>query len=137
MIELGFPQFLVTNTSIAALLSEDGRHRIFPGVIPQKQGGKVQMPCVVYMVTSETKSRTYCGTIALTEILFSVDCYHKTLLGARALNKMVRDMLLDYRGMMGDVRVRDISLFSSVVITDMDPGLMRVADVYSVWYEEE
>jgi hypothetical protein len=135
MIEKALVDYLGSIPEITALISEDGDVRIFPLIIPQKRI-KAQMPCIVYSLTNESRSKTYCGTTGTIEVTIGIDCYAPKLSVARNLNVQLRRALLDYRGAMGDALVKDVTLNSSMSLADTEPGLMRVADIYSIWYRE-
>jgi len=135
MIEAALASFLREDAAVAALLTVGEHSRIFPLVIPQKIAGRPQVPCLVYAVTGENRNKTFCGTIGLSEIIVALDSYASTVLAARNLSNVVRAALLDYRGAMGSFNVKDVSLISSIVLPDMDPGLFRVSDTVSIWCE--
>lgn len=138
MIEEALKSHLTADTAVAALVVVGDYGRIFPMVIPQKApNGQVQMPCLVYAVVAEAHDKLYCGTSKLAQCTVSVDAYAKTMKGAREMSAAARTALIDYRGMMGSVAVRDVSLVSSTTLVDMEPGLYRVADTFTIWYEEE
>lgn len=137
MIEAGLFAFLSADSGVLSLVGDGQRARIFPMVIPQKMKAVDQVPCVVYQVTQEDRQKVYCGTQKLVSITVTLDCYAMTLIGARQLSEAVRAVLVDYRGLMGDVVVRDVTLSGGLTLYDMEPGLMRVMDTYTIWFEEE
>lgn len=137
MIEKALFDFLTADTTFLSLVSSGSHVRIYPLVIPQKTGVRAQMPCVVYAVTADSRQKTYCGTSKLVEVSVSIDCYGSTMKQARDLATELRSLLLDYRGFMGSTYVSDVSLINSISLPDMEPGLYRVSDTYSVWYKEE
>lgn len=135
--EEGLVAFLSADTAVLSLVGQGDWVRIFPQIVPQKESALKQVPCLVYTTSAETRSRSFCGTNNLVLTSLELDCYAITLLGARALSSAVRAVLVDHRGTMGDVKVRDVSLESSTTLHDVDPGLFRVVDTYNVWIEEE
>lgn len=137
ILEAGLVQFLSNDAGIAALVVKNAWVRIFPLIIPQKMKAVDQLPCTVYQVTLEDRHKTFCGTQKLVMATVQFDHYALTLIGARILSKAFRDALLDYRGLMGDVVVRDVTQAGGLPLYDMEPGLMRVMDTYNIWYEEE
>jgi hypothetical protein len=58
------------------------------------------------------------------------------MLEASELADAVRAALLGYRGLMGGVQVRDVSLDSETTLDDIEPGLYRVAQFWLIWHEE-
>lgn len=137
MLEEALFAYLSADTTLLALVGQGSLVRVFPHVIPQKRPAVEQMPCVVYSVTGEVRGRTLCGVDGLVQATVQIDCHGKTLRSAREVSAAVRPLMVDYRGAMGDLVVRDVSLDTSVTLNDMEPGLMRVLDSYTVWYEEE
>lgn len=137
MIEEGLVLHLSQDAGVSAIVVEGSHKRIYPIVIPQKTAGRSQLPCIVYSVTGENRTKTYCGTVKVIESIIAIDCYAKSLVEARRLSIAVRRAILDFRGVMGNVRVRDVTLTNSMTLNDMEPGLMRVADSYSIWHEQE
>lgn len=135
MIEKALPAFLGSDAAIQGLVKEGSIVRIFPLIIPQKRPAKDQMPCIVYTISGEQRQKTYCGTSPLIQVLFSLDLYALTAIQARELSTVVRNRLLDYRGPMGELLVSDVTLDNSMTQYDMEPGLMRVIDMYSMWYQ--
>lgn len=136
-LEAGLVSFLSAQTAVTALIAQGGRVRVFPMVIPQKTKAVDQVPCVVYQVTLEERQKTFCGTQNLVMATVTLDLYALTLVQARQLSEAVRAAMVDYRGLMGDVPVRDVTLAGALALYDMEPGLMRVMDTYNIWYEEE
>lgn len=133
-------ELLVSDTALLSLLGEDGIVRIFPMIVPQKRAVLKQMPCIVYTVTGEDRTKTYCGTVPMTRAAVQFDSYGVTLMGADGafeVSAALRRQLLDYRGQVGGVTISDVELTNSLTAYDMEPGLMRVVDLYSIWYTED
>lgn len=137
MIERELVAFLSSDTTVQSLVGETDRTRIFPHVIPQKDRVNKQVPCIVYAVISEDRQKTYCGTSKLVSVGVQLDMYAISLLAARDLSNAVRAAMVDFRGLMGGVVVRDVTLTSGLTLYDMEPGLMRVVDTYTIWCEQE
>jgi hypothetical protein len=138
MIEVGLVYFLRNGSYVPPFVGSGNNARIHPLVLPQKvPGGDIRVPALVYTLTADNEGRSYCGTDTLVENIVVIDCYAPTLLEARKLSKALRKEIVDYRGLMGAVNVRDVSLRGSLTLPDIDPGLMRVADTFSIWYEQE
>ena len=137
ILERGLVIHLSSPTEIIAIIGQGDRVRLFPMVIPQKGPAIDQYPCVVYQVTQEERQKTFCGTQKLVSATVQLDLYALTLAQARQLSAVTRAALIDFRGMMGDVVVRDVTLTGGLTLYDMEPGLMRVMDTYTIWFEEE
>lgn len=138
MIESALFTELRNDTQVGSLVGAATLARIYPSFIPQQTpGGDPQYPAVVYSVLAEQHDKLYCGTSRLVKATVSIDSYAPTVVAARELSNAIRSLMIDYRGQMGGTLVvRDVSLESSIVLIDMEPGLFRVNDVYSIWYEE-
>ncbi len=137
ILETGLVQHLAADTAVLSLVGQGSRVRIFPMIIPQKAKAVDQVPCAVYQVTQEERQKVYCGTQKLISVTLQMDSYAIDLGTARQLSAAIRSALLDFRGFMGDVLVRDVTLVGGLTLYDMEPGLMRVMDTYIIWYEEE
>jgi hypothetical protein len=140
MIEDALVTHLNNDTGVMSLVSAPGARfvRVFPLAIPQKTKTTEQLPCLVYAVVGETRNKTYCGTSKLVMATLSLDSYAMKLSQARQLSSAVRAAIIDFRGVMGGkVRVRDVTHEATLTLLDMEPGVMRVADTYTLWYEEE
>lgn len=136
-LEEGLVSFLISQTGVTSLVAQENRVRIFPLFIPQRTRLVDQMPCVVYQINGEERQKVYCGTESLVMATVQLDCYALTLQLARSVSNAIRSVLKDYRGLMGDVVVRDVTLTGGLALPDMEPGLMRVVDTYTIWFEEE
>lgn len=138
ILEIGLRLHLIADNGVAEMLVETGYERIFAMVIPQKDiKNRAKMPCAVYSIIGEERSRTYCGTIKLLTATVAIDSYSKDIKEARGLSALVKKAMIDFKGMMGDIEVRDVSLVSSIGLVDMEPGVYRVSDTFNVWYVEE
>lgn len=129
MIEQGLHAYLASVPAVAALLSADGITRIFPLLIPQQ----ALTPCVVYQLTSTTRTQTYCGTIALHRSVVQLDSYARTYPEAVAVANALYDALIDYKGMMGAVEVRDCVQEAESDFSDLEPGLYRRYQSWGIW----
>lgn len=129
MIEQGLHAYLASVTAVRALLTANGITRIFPLVIPQ---GSSQ-PCVVYQLTSTTDTQTFCGTIALGRCVVQLDSYARTYPQAVAVAAALYDALIDYKGMMGSVDVRNCVREAESDFEDPEPGLYRRYQSWGIW----
>jgi hypothetical protein len=135
MLEKSLVPFLASHTDVVSLIGSGSILRVYPLIIPQKQPAKDQMPCIVYTISGEQRQKNYCGTSPLVQLMFSLDYYATTALKARELANAVRNVLVDYRGPMGEFLVSDVTLENSMTQYDMEPGLLRVIDMFSMWYQ--
>lgn len=140
MIEKALYNKLRLNGGVAALAST----RIFPLVIPQKVYSEVtKMPCVVYQFEGKDRQATFSGTGSLIAGSVQVDCYATTYLLSKQLADAVRAALLDQSGLwttndspQAVYTVQKIFIDREIDLDDPEPGLYRVSQQYSVWYDE-
>lgn len=129
MIEQGLHAYLASVPAVSALLKADGITRIFPLLIPQQ----ALTPCVVYQLTSSTDTQTFCGTIALHRCVVQLDSYARTYPEAVAVARALYDALIDYRGMMGAIEVRNCVREAESDYEDPEPGLYRRYQSWGIW----
>jgi hypothetical protein len=136
-LHVGLRNELIAATTTAAYLA-GVPDRVYPLVIPQKvPGGAAQVPCVVYAYQSIDRQTTYCGVSGLARATMMLDCYATTYDEARDLAAAVFAVLTDFRGMLGGVTaVRTATLETELDLEDPEPGLYRVMQTWTIWYEE-
>lgn len=139
MISKALFSHLSNDPVVGPLVANGNAYRIFPHHIPQQAGGGLpRVPCIVYGIAGQVRTKTYCGTSRLIQSSISIDNYATTMAGAEDLSAAVRDSLIDFRGLMGNqLRVRDVSLEGSLSLDDMEPGLFRVSQTFEFWHVEE
>lgn len=126
-------EFLRNQPAVAALAGD----RIYPEMIPQaSQSEARKLPCIVYTTTAEARTATYCGTDRLLSAAVQIDLYTPHYDRTRELRAAVRLALRDFRGMMGDTRVRLTRLDSSGGLVEPEPGLFRRSQDWTFWYVE-
>lgn len=140
MLHIGLEQELATNTNTAAYLAGVGSapNRIYPIVIPQKvPRGSPVMPCVTYETRAVARQVTYCGVSGLIRTTLQLDCYAVDYNTAKEVAQAVREVLSDFRGMLGGtVSVRTASLETEFDVQDFEPGLYRVSQSWAIWHVE-
>lgn len=131
---------LAENSAVQLFVSPGGGRpdRIFPLVIPQKvPGGALQIPAVVYNITSVERQVTYCGTSNLSQSDVQIDCYCETYDAVKELASAVRACLLDFHGVMGNTTFTvAASLDNEFDGHDFEPGLYRVTQLWTFWNKE-
>lgn len=130
MIEQGFFAYLSGIAGVQAIVKAGTLTRLYPLVIPQNG----HTPCGVYQLSSVQRGRTYCATDTLVYSTMQLDSYGRTYADAVALAAAFRVALLDYRGMMGAVRVRDTSLLNESDFEEPEPGLYRRYQSWGIWH---
>lgn len=123
----------------APAVSEKVGTKVHPIVIPQQVlSGAVRVPAVVYSISGVERAVSYCHTIGLIRTGMTIDCYAARYDDARALASAVREALVDYRGPMGTppVPVRTANIETEFDLLDIEPGLYRISQQWSIWHEE-
>jgi len=138
MLHKGLVAELASNTIVAGFLVDGSVTRVFPHVIPQKiPHGARQVPAVVFSTVSVDRQVTYCGTSGLKRSTLRLDCYDVTFDGVKDLAKAVEDVLLDFRGMLGDIAdVRHAALETEFDLQEFEPGLYRVSQSWVFWHAD-
>lgn len=139
-LSLSLIELLSSDTQLLSLIGEGDVARIFPLIIPQKRAVQRQLPCIVYTLTGEDRAKTYCATLPLVRAEMQFDSYGMTLDGAGGatdVSSALQGALLDFRGHVGNITIADVALNGRMTAVDMEPGLMRVVDMYSIWYTED
>ena len=133
-IETALFEYLSAQTEVQAVLGEAAKLRFWPLVVPQKQS----LPGVVYRFDNTARGRTYCATDRVVRTRVQLDSYAKNYLETVQLAAVLRLVLVDFRGMMGSVRVKDVAIDpnSDRDLEDPDPGLYRRWQDYLIWHVE-
>lgn len=137
MLHVALEQELITNTHTATYLAGTP-NRVYPLIIPQKiPRGAAQVPCVVYEISAVARQVTYCGVSGLARTSILLDCYAEDYHTAKQLAQAVRETLSDYQGMLGGtVSVRNMALETELDLHDIEPGLYRVSQSWTIWHVE-
>lgn len=107
-------------------------------VVPQATPTNKHMPCLVFNRGSVLRDVRFCETDRAIRSTVSLDCYAVRYCDARALAILVRESLIDFRGLLGDVlQVSAASLVNETDLVDIEPGLFRVAQSWNIWHVEE
>ena len=118
--------------------------RIYPLVIPQTVYSEAtKQPCIVYSVDGKVRQVRFSGTDTLVTGSFTVDSYARSYQAVQALAAAVRTALVDQSGTWTDsdspqdsVSVQKVFIESEFDLMDEDPGLYRVSQQYTIWYDE-
>lgn len=120
-------ELLHEDAAVEAVVGE----RIFPGM----QKGKVY-PSVVYALVSTLRSSTYCGDTRLVAGSFQLDVYARVYSEMVGAADVVRERMLDFKGVVAGTRIRHCTLTTEYDAVDSDPGLFRRTQQWDVWYED-
>lgn len=134
MIEDGFKIYLTdTDTGSAALaVAEMIKGEIYGGIAP----AFAKLPRLVYSEIGYQNTQSLCRSDKTVRKNYLFDCYAKTKRESRLLATALREAMVDYRGFMGDTKVKTITLDSELDLLDPDPGLFRVEQSYVIWLVE-
>jgi hypothetical protein len=132
MIQEALYAHLAADASVAALAGT----RIYPLMIPQHVYNEAsKLACVVYQRTGMDLPINTCGAEALAGTSMRIDAYARSYGVAAQLAAAVRDALVNFTGPMGTVHVSRVNLESELDLLDIEPGLYRVSQTYSIWHE--
>ncbi len=127
MIEEGLTSHITDDAGLSAMIAG----RVFAVLAPQG----VRTPYVVFNKLSDVQRGTYCASDGITMAVFQFDSYAKTYKEVKLLAKALKTALVDFHGLMGDTRVKTISLENETDLNDPDPGLLRVLTTLIIWHE--
>jgi hypothetical protein len=130
VIEQAVATILTNTAGVTAVVGA----RVHPLIIPQNERGQGSQPCLVYQVITRERSKTRCGTVALVRTSLQVDAYGRTYASAKAASEACIAALLDYRGTVGAVTIKDVALSAEIDLTDPEPGLYRVSNTFEIWH---
>ena len=131
MIETDLHDFLLNVAPLTALVGQ----RVYSLV--REQGMPDQLPSVRVQRRLTTRFRTFCGTDPLIAAQIQIDSFGIDQDSAGAVAKALRKALVDFKGQMGATPVDDVSLDNEFPLTDPDPGVIHVAQIYNFWFEED
>ena len=140
MIQEGLYATLAGDAAVSALVGT----RIYPLMIPQQvYTESTKQPCIVYTLEGRSRQVRYSGTDTLVRGNLAIDCYARTYAAAQALADAVRALLEDYSGTMtgngspvSTNVVKKIFIDNELELVDVEPGLYRVGQSYTIWYDE-
>jgi hypothetical protein len=110
-----------------------GANRVY-GIVREQAS---DVPCVVIQRTSTTPIVGLCGTFNLRPCEMQIDSYAMGGTQAWALAKALKRALVDFQGSMGETSVRKVLLTNEFPLSDPDPGLIRVVQLYNFWFLED
>lgn len=125
-LEASLYSFLTGDAGIAAIIDA----RVFPGVIPQGS----DQPCIVYNKQSRSRQQLFCGTDGLLTTRVDIDCYAASYRQSVLLANAVTAALQDFSGTMGTTPVPKIFLETELDLSDIEPGLYRQSQTWTLWH---
>ena len=106
--------------------------RVYPLMAPQNGAA----PFIVYQRIGAERAVLSCGQSNLTSATIQLDSYAKTYSAAKSLADAVQERISNFNGTMGSVQVRKVFLATELDLLDVEPGLYRVSQTYTVWFVE-
>jgi hypothetical protein len=131
MIEADLRTFLLGEPTITALVGQ----RVY-GLV-REQGLAEQLPAVLLQRIHTNRFTTFCSTTKLVDANMQVDSFGIGGTDAWTLADALRHLLIDFSGMMGTTEVSKMLLANEFPLTDPDPGVIRVTQLYNLWYVED
>jgi hypothetical protein len=132
IVEIGLRQFLATIDLVTAIVGAN-----IYGLIRERAPVETQLPAIMIQRTTTAREVLFCGTDDLVSIDLQVDSYAMTGDSAWGLARALRKSLIDFTGTMGDVYVDAVHLTNEFPMTDPDPGIIRIVQLYNFWYLED
>lgn len=140
MIQEGLYAYLSQNAGVSALVST----RIYPIVIPeQAYADATRQPCIVYSFDGKERQVRFSGTDSLVAASVQIDCYARTYASAHAVALAVRTAMVDYSGIwtgtgspQSSNDIKKVFIENEFDLMDIEPGLYRVSQTYTIWYDE-
>ena len=130
MIQRSFQSYLPSDTGIAAYVED----RIYGGRAPDE---KKKGAFLVYSKAADyPTTASYCGPDVIQRCYFQFDSFSKSYDESILLSKAVKGALIGFTGMMGDTRVKLVTLEAEFEMLDVEPGLNRVSTTLQFWYVE-
>ena len=130
MLEVGLRDYLLGIGALSALV----HGRIF-GLYRSQAS---DLPAVMIQRTHSMRHVNFCATEKLVSAQVQVDSYAMTGQDVWAVAQVLRTALVDFRkSMMSDTYVDAVFLENEFPLTDPDPGVIRVLQIYNFWYLED
>jgi len=129
-LEEGIRSYLMTIGDVTNQVGE----QIYGIIRPQ---GIRPLPELLVTRSATRNQQLFCGTNPLRQADMQIDCYAIDGMTCVALAKSVRDALIDFVGMMGDVVVDQVTMENEFAVNDSDPGTIRMVQLYNFWYVED
>ena len=129
ILETGLRNYLLSLPTITAMVQD----RIYGVVRAQGQ----PLPDLLITRTQTTRQTLFCRTSKLVSADLQLDADGMTGDSAWGLAAALRAALVDFGGMMDQTSVNKVFLTNEFPGTDPDPGIIRVTQLYNIWYLED
>lgn len=128
-LETDLRAFLTAEPSIAALVAA----RVY-GLI-REPGSK--LPSVNVQRTHTARQELFCGVSPLVSGDMQIDSFGIDGDDAWELAKALKLLFRNFSGQIGETTVKKIFLINEFPLSDPDPGIIRVVQLYNFWYLED
>lgn len=120
---------LSNDAPVAALLTESGKVKVFPVLMPERYS----YPVAVYSVVSNTPHGTKTGVSRFDQVRVQIDCYGRVYEDTGELAQAVR-AALDRKapGTYGGITVKGISYVSTNMALEEDDNVFRISEDYQI-----
>jgi hypothetical protein len=128
-LETDLRDFLTAEPSITALVAQ----RVY-GLL--REPGSA-LPSVNVQRTHTLRQELFCGVSPLVSADLQIDSFGIDGDSAWSLAEALRHLFKDFSGNMSATVVKKIFLINEFPLTDSDPGVIRVVQLYNFWYVED
>lgn len=125
-------RILAAETSVAALIGEPSKIRIYRGVAPKG----TRTPYVRLQRITTTGVVGQCGTAGTEFALVQIDTFAKTTDDRDIVARAVFLTLRDFSGTIGTLKVKNATRQNEFDLDDPDPGLYRRSQSWAIWYKD-
>jgi hypothetical protein len=95
------------------------------------------LPQVLITRSSTVRTPTFCYTSKLVSADFQIDSFGLKGQDALGLARVIRLALVDFTGEMGGTFVDRVFLTNEFPTTDPEPGVIRITQLFNIWYQED
>jgi hypothetical protein len=128
-LETDLRTFLLAAPSISALVAA----RIY-GLIREPAA---PLPSINIQRIHSVRQELFCGVSPLVSADVQVDSYSIDGDTGWSVAEALRKLLRNFSGTMGASQVDKVFLTNEFPMTDSDPGVIRIVQVYNFWYLED
>jgi hypothetical protein len=128
-LETGLRTFLLDAPAIQAQVAQ----RIY-GVIREPNS---PLPSVNIQRSHTARQELFCGVSPLVSADLTIDSYGIDGDQAWALAEALKLLFRNFSGEVGDTVVKKVFLTNEFPLTDPDPGVFRIVQLYNFWYLED
>lgn len=128
-LETDLRNFLIAEPTIEALVAQ----RVY-GVIREPNA---PLPSINIQRNHTMRQELFCGVSSLVSADLMIDSYGIDGDDAWTVAKALRLLFKDFSGDVGETVVKKVFLTNEFPLTDPDPGIIRIVQLYNFWYLED